>query len=86
MLPFAVAPLLKFVGSTEIMGANAVPFWKIVLYAIISIVMFATNFIMMYKQNALQTTWLVLAASCTFLILYASFVMILIGEPITPLK
>ena len=85
MLPFAVAPLLKFVGSKEIMGENAVPFWKIVMYAIISFVMFLTNFIMIYKQNALKTTWLLLAP-ITFLILYASFVIILIREPIKPLK
>jgi len=85
MLPFAVAPLLKFVGSTEIMGSNAVPFWKIVIYSIISFVMFSMNFIMIYKQNALETTWLLLGPF-TFLVLYASFVITLIREPISPLR
>jgi hypothetical protein len=85
MLPFAVAPLLKFVGSTEIMGKNAVPFWKIVIYGLVSFVMFLTNFIMIYKQNAMETTWLLLAP-ISFLILYASFIVMLIREPIKPLK
>lgn len=85
MLPFAVAPLLKFVGSTEIMGSNAVPSWKIIIYSIVSFVMFLTNFIMIYQQNALKTTWLLLGPF-SFLVLYASFVITLIREPIKPLR
>lgn len=85
MLPFAVVPLLKFAGSERIMGPFVLPRWQIILSAIVSVMMFSMNFVMMFLQNTISSR-LAIGSVVLFLVLYFSFVLILIAEPIRPLK
>ena len=49
-LPFALIPLIKFVGCPKIMGSFALPKWQIVFASLFGLCLFAMNCTIIIKE------------------------------------
>lgn len=82
-LPFALVPLIKFVGNEKIMGDFAVSKWQIGVATFIGTGLFMMNFVLIFQDF----TWDLLHILPTALvsIVYLTLISIAIYEPVQDL-
>ena len=84
-LPFALIPLIKFVGSKKIMGDFALSKYHIWFASGFGTFMFFSNFIQIF--GTLELTQFYVFVPVMFLtIVYLSLIITAIQEPLSPLK
>ena len=83
-LPFALVPLIKFVGNKKIMGDFAVSKWQIGIASFLGTSLFLMNFVLIFKDF----TWDLLHILPTALIsiIYLTLISITIYEPVQDLQ
>ena len=84
-LPFALVPLLKFVGSEKIMGQFAVSKGQIWFASTFGTFLFLMNFVIIFLDATFDQWWK-WALVVLFTVVYIAFIMIAILEPIKPLR
>lgn len=84
-LPFALVPLIKFVGSKRIMGDFAMPKWQIYFASTFGIFLFTMNFVIIFMEAQFDN-WKPVAAIVLVSIIYIAFIVQSILEPLTNLK
>ena len=84
-LPFALVPLIKFVGSTKIMGDFALPKWQIYFASTFGVFLFTMNFVIIFMEAQFDD-WKPVAAIVLVSIIYIAFIVQSILEPLTNLK
>jgi NRAMP (natural resistance-associated macrophage protein)-like metal ion transporter len=57
-LPFALVPLIKFVGSEKIMGEFVLPKWQIYFASIFGVFLFSMNFVIIAGESDTSNWWL----------------------------
>jgi natural resistance-associated macrophage protein 2 len=84
-LPFALVPLIKFVGSTKVMGQFALPQWQIIFASTFGFLLFSMNFVIIFMESNFDS-WVPVAAIVVVSIIYVGFILQSIMEPLSKLK
>lgn len=84
-LPFALVPLIKFVGSPKIMGDFAVPKWQIYFASTFGVFLFTMNFVIIFMESQFND-WKPVLGIVVISIIYIAFIVQSILEPLSPLK
>lgn len=84
-LPFALVPLIKFVGSPKIMGDFVLPKWQIYFASTFGVFLFTMNFVIIFME-AQFSNWKPVLAIVAVSIIYIAFIVRSILEPLSPLK
>ena len=84
-LPFALVPLIKFVGSKDIMGDFAISRPQVAFASGFGFLLFIMNFVEIYNNAKVVSVWIMLLIIIASLI-YISFIIIAIREPLSPLR
>ena len=84
-LPFALIPLIKFVGCPKIMGSFALPRWQIIAASIFGLWLFAMNITIIVKESTLDS-WGKIIAMAIAITFYIYFLLSAILEPTKPLR
>ena len=84
LLPFALIPLLKFVGASDILGDFALPKWSYWFAVVFGFCLYVMNFVLLFEDTSHWTwaTWVVVIIAC---ILYMALQVKAIMEPVSPL-
>ena len=56
-LPFALVPLIKFVGMPEIMDNFALSTWQVTLATVLGLMLFSMNFVILFMNSSLNQWW-----------------------------
>jgi natural resistance-associated macrophage protein len=84
-LPFALVPLLKFVGSQKVMGQFRIAKWQIYFASTFGVLLFTMNFVIFFSDSEF-TSWKTVAMVVVFCMVYVGFIINCIVEPISELK
>lgn len=87
-LPFAIVPLIKFVGSEKIMGEFVVPKKQIMFAATFGTLLFSMNFVVIFTQYGefLRNNPVLLVLVVATSVVYLTLIYIAIKEPVSQLK
>lgn len=83
-LPFALVPLIKFVGSKKIMGDFAVPKWQIILATCFGVGLFVMNFVIIFQDFTWD--WQHIVPTAILTTIYLALITVAIVEPTKELK
>lgn len=83
-LPFALVPLIKFVGSKKIMGDFAVSKCQIIGATCFGVGLFLTNFVIIFQDFTWD--WQHIVPTALLTIVYLALITVAIFEPIRDLK
>ena len=84
-LPFALVPLIKFVGSPKIMGDFVLPKWQIYFASTFGVFLFTMNFVIIFLEAKFED-WRPVLLIVAVSIIYIAFIVQSILEPLSPLK
>jgi hypothetical protein len=84
-LPFALVPVIKFVGSPQIMGDFVLPKWQIYFASTFGVFLFGMNFVIIFIEADFED-WKPIAVIVLVSIVYIGFIVQSIIEPLSPLK
>lgn len=86
-LPFALIPLIKFVGNKKVMATFALPKGQIIFASIFGVFLFTLNFFVVFQDAAtVFDSWWKIALVSTVSLLYLTMIGICIMEPVQLLK
>ena len=84
-LPFALIPMIKFVGCPKIMGSFALPRWQIIAASIFGFGLFCMNITIIVKESSFDS-WGKIISMAIGISVYVYFLLTAILEPTKPLR
>ena len=84
-LPFAIVPLIKFVGNEKIMGSFVLPRKQILFASTFGLFLFSMNFVILFSEfgETLLENPLLLLLVIAASFIYLGFIFVAITEPVT---
>jgi hypothetical protein len=79
LLPFAVVPVIKFVGNPKIMGPFALPKWEIICASLVGFGLFFMNFFLLFDGNSMA--WYIILLIVVISVIYIYIIIKAIIEP-----
>tara|TARA_B110000305_G_C18904199_1_gene387760 strand:- start:82 stop:441 length:360 start_codon:yes stop_codon:yes gene_type:complete len=83
-LPFALIPLIKFVGNKKIMGDFAVSKGQIIFSTFFGVCLFLMNFVVVFTDFSWD--WQHVVPTAILIVVYLALIIIAIIEPTSELK
>jgi len=84
-LPFAIVPLIKFVGNEKIMGQFVMPKRQIIFATCFGFFLFSMNFVILFSEfgETLHENPLLLLGVIAASLIYLGFILVAIREPVS---
>lgn len=86
ILPFALVPLLKFIGHDKVMGDFAIKGWAWYFASLFGVCLFSFNFVVLFTDVPGNLPWWNYLLIGIAVILYMGFLMKAMCEPVGDLK